>query len=98
MCVAKTVAELVDVTGLLIDALSRALAAIPRYGIDAFGRVFSGPGLAPPFVAVKVTRSLFHTQRGLNIDDRARVRRQGGGVIVNLLPPEARRLGSRARG
>lgn len=40
--------------------------------------------LAPPFYAVKVTGALFHTQGGLDIDDRCRVRRSDGSVIDGL--------------
>lgn len=62
-----------------IEALKRS------GGQDRFGRDFTGvPALAPPYCAVRVTGALFHTQGGLAIDDRARVRRQDGGVIANL--------------
>ncbi|MES2482672.1 MAG: FAD-binding protein, partial [Pseudomonadota bacterium] len=38
-----------------------------------------------PFHAVKVTGALFHTQGGLDIDDRCRVLRQDGTPLPNLL-------------
>lgn len=41
---------------------------------DPFGRDFTKkPRLAPPYYAVKVTGALFHTQGGLEIDEKARV-------------------------
>lgn len=44
-----------------------------------------GADLAPPFFAVKVTGALFHTQGGLDIDDRCRIRRTDGSVFPTLL-------------
>lgn len=41
-------------------------------------------GLSPPFHAVKVTGVLFHTQGGLDIDARCRVRRPDGTRLPNL--------------
>lgn len=81
---AATIADLAAVTGLNEANLRATLAAIPNPGTDAWGRRFDGPPLAPPYRAVKVTGALFHTQGGLVVDDRARVRRAGGGVFENL--------------
>jgi fumarate reductase flavoprotein subunit len=54
-------------------------------GRDRFGRVFApDQALVPPFHAVKVTGALFHTQGGLAIDAKARVRRKGGSLFPNL--------------
>jgi fumarate reductase flavoprotein subunit len=39
----------------------------------------------PPFHAVRVTGALFHTQGGLDIDARCRVRRGDGSLFPNLL-------------
>jgi fumarate reductase flavoprotein subunit len=39
----------------------------------------------PPFHAVRVTGALFHTQGGLDIDARCRVRRTDGSIFPNLL-------------
>lgn len=39
----------------------------------------------PPFHAVRVTGALFHTQGGLDIDARCRVRRPDGSTFPNLL-------------
>ena len=41
--------------------------------------------LTAPFYAVKVTGALFHTQGGLDIDARCRVRREDGTPLPNLL-------------
>jgi len=52
---------------------------------DPFGRDFSSkPGLQPPYYAVKVTGALFHTQGGLEVDERARVLGAGGRPIAGL--------------
>ncbi len=54
-------------------------------GRDRFGRQFTPEQVwAPPYLAVKVTGALFHTQGGLAIDADARVRRKGGGTFPNL--------------
>ena len=50
-----------------------------------FWRVFSGKeALEAPYYAARVTGALFHTQGGLEVDQRARVIRQGGGSFTNL--------------
>lgn len=41
--------------------------------------------LEPPYVAVRVTPGLFHTQGGLRIDDEGRVLRADGSTIPGLL-------------
>jgi fumarate reductase flavoprotein subunit len=82
---AQTISELSEVTGLPAEALTETLAAIPQGGKDAFGRDFGSHGLEAPFVAVKVTGALFHTQGGLVIDPAtARVRRISGELMENL--------------
>jgi fumarate reductase flavoprotein subunit len=53
--------------------------------IDEYGRDFSiGPILKPPFYAVKVTGSLFHTQGGLKVDSSARVLDEKDQALPNL--------------
>ncbi len=55
-------------------------------GRDGFGRQFaSDQRCASPYHAVKVTGALFHTQGGLAIDGAGRVKRQDGGIFLNLL-------------
>ncbi|HET7362085.1 MAG TPA: FAD-dependent oxidoreductase [Burkholderiales bacterium] len=58
--------------------LDATLAKVARFADgrekDPFGRDFTTkPKLVPPYYAVKVTGALFHTQGGLEIDQRARV-------------------------
>ena len=84
MRTAGTVAELADICGLPAVALEETLASISVEGIDEFGRSFTGPGLKPPYVGVKVTGALFHTQGGLNITSEARVRMKNGRTSPNL--------------
>ena len=81
---ARTIADLAAVCGLPEQALTTTLAALPMDGSDPFGRAFSGPGLAPPYHAVKVTGALFHTQGGLDVTSEARVKLTNGSVCPNL--------------
>jgi fumarate reductase flavoprotein subunit len=59
--------------------------ALKRSGADRFGRDFAGlPPLEPPYMAVRVTGGLFHTQGGLAFDTDARVLRDNGIPLPNL--------------
>jgi flavocytochrome c len=52
---------------------------------DRFGRAFSVQSeLKPPYVAIKITGALFHTQGGLLITPETRVVRSGGIPFPNL--------------
>jgi fumarate reductase flavoprotein subunit len=52
---------------------------------DRYGRNFSAEqACKPPFHAVRVTGALFHTQGGLAIDSKGRVRRKDGRSFPNL--------------
>ena len=55
--------------------LPRTLQEVEKYVAgtrDPFGRDFtSKPKLVPPYYAVKVTGALFHTQGGLDVDEKA---------------------------
>lgn len=64
----------------------RALSdADPDRRIDTFGRDFSGwKPFVSPLHAVRVTGAVFHTQGGLAVDDKARVKTRDGGVLPNL--------------
>jgi fumarate reductase flavoprotein subunit len=54
-------------------------------GQDRYGRNFSAEqACKPPFHAVKVTGALFHTQGGLAIDSKGRVKRKDGRSFPNL--------------
>lgn len=86
---AVTIAELaaslgVDAAGLA--AMSTAVDGLKSAGDrDATGRSFAGlKPLSPPYLGVRVTGALFHTQGGLAIDQDARVLRASGGLLPNL--------------
>jgi fumarate reductase flavoprotein subunit len=52
---------------------------------DHFGRAFSARSkLKPPYLAIKITGALFHTQGGLMITPETRVVRAGGAAFPNL--------------
>jgi fumarate reductase flavoprotein subunit len=70
-----------EAAGALREAAD--LAALARV-IGCPSVDLGGAALAPPFYAVKVTGALFHTQGGLDIDDRCRVRRADASVIDGL--------------
>ena len=68
----------------LAATLAQARDLAERGATDGFGRVFGSPALTPPFHALRVTGSLFHTQGGLVVDDAARVLRADGSALPNL--------------
>jgi fumarate reductase flavoprotein subunit len=68
--------------GLPEEAVMATLAAHGR-GADAFGRA-ARRVLEPPYFAAPVVGAVAQTQGGVLVDDAARVRRQGGGVIDGL--------------
>lgn len=87
---ADTLDELATVTGLPADSLKREFDAISEAASsgaeDRFGRKFKQEELlSPPYLAVKVNGALFHTQGGLVIDQDARVLREDGTPLPNLL-------------
>lgn len=72
-------------TGLPLTALTRAVESAQGSAPDAFGRTFEKIALAPPYLAVKVTGALFHTQGGLVVNPAtARVTHRTGGEFANL--------------
>ncbi len=85
---AGSVEELAGITGAPVAALAATLADVEscRTGgaFDRFGRKFAGSPLKPPYRAVRVTGTLFHTQGGLMIDDQARVLREDVSAFDNL--------------
>ena len=73
-----------EAAGALRTATDRAqLAAI--IGCDAGRLAPEIERFGPPYHAVRVTGALFHTQGGLDIDARCRVRRPDGSLFPNLL-------------
>ena len=83
---AKRLAERIGVPAEALQGTLRDTAAYAAGGSrDPWGRDFSGkPALAPPYYAVKVTGSLFHTQGGLRVDREARVCDAAGVPLPNL--------------
>ena len=81
---ADSVVDLAQSLGVPADALAKTLADIPTPGTDDFGRSFGPMALSPPYVGVKVTGALFHTQGGLCVDSSARVIDQDGVAFANL--------------
>jgi len=86
---ANTLSELAGMLGLPAAALERTNAEVDamRAGrqTDAFGRDFTGTEpLRAPFLGVKITGALFHTQGGVVIDPEARVLREDGSAFPNL--------------
>lgn len=76
--------ELARLIGCTTEAVQATLNAV-QPGIDSTtGRSFKR-ALQAPFHAIKVTGALFHTQGGLDIDAYARVLRQDGTPLPNLL-------------
>ena len=86
---ADTAEELAARIGVDADVLQSTLqecATLAESGkADIHGRRFdSATLLVPPYYAVRVTGTLFHTQGGLLIDNKARVRRADGGVFETI--------------
>ena len=86
---APDLALLASLTGLPLEGLKRTVEGIENFAAgsasDPFGRDFTTrPALQPPYYAVKVTGSLFHTQGGLVVDEQARVCDALGVTLPNL--------------
>ncbi|WP_299756389.1 FAD-binding protein [uncultured Boseongicola sp.] len=86
---ADTPGALAEKVGLDLAGLEQTIldynAAARAQSCDAFGRkAFAMAPLQAPFAAVKVKPGLFHTQGGLLVDVKARVRKASGGVVANL--------------
>ncbi len=81
---AETIEDLSKELGLPSMALDQTIREIPVGGTDQFGRSFSPPQLMPPFMGVRVTGALFHTQGGLRVDSSARVLKKDGTAFTNL--------------
>ena len=72
-----------------------ALAAWIGCDADTLAATLAGTRLMAPYCAIQVTGALFHTQGGLDIDARCRVRRADG---MLLLLPNLLAAGGAARG
>ena len=85
---ADTIEELAELLGLPAKALEKTVAtatASTQGSVDEYGRNFEGKKpLTSPFYGAKVTGALFHTQGGLEINDKAQVLKENGEPISNL--------------
>lgn len=86
---ADTAVGLADQIGIdpasLTACLHQCEALATSGEADIYGRRFDPATLlAPPYCAVRVTGTLFHTQGGLLIDGQARVRRANGGAFGTI--------------
>ena len=86
---ADTGEDLAVGTKLPVEALVATLREVEQHKVthmaDSFGRDWSHAApLTPPFCAVRVTGTLFHTQGGPAVDGSARVQLKVGGVVSNL--------------
>ena len=79
-----TVEGLAQELGLPADILAQTIRDLPWGGQDSFGRSFGKTPLTAPYCGVRVTGALFHTQGGLQVNDRAQVMRPDGSAIGNL--------------
>lgn len=95
---AQTIDALADELGLSADALTETVRGIPWGGTDAFGRAFGEMPLAPPYLGVKVTGALFHTQGGLVTGPGARVLKRDGTAFPNLFAAGGAACGVSGRG
>ncbi len=77
-------AALAQLIGCPPEGLQASLNAVQPGTDPVTGRTFKR-ALQAPFHAIKVTGALFHTQGGLDIDAKARVLRQDGTPLPNLL-------------
>lgn len=81
---AASIDSLADTIGCDPATLQATLAAVQPDTAGPDGRLFRR-ALQPPYVAVKVTGALFHTQGGLDVSPDMRVLRQDGTPFANLL-------------
>ena len=89
LSVANTLQELADSLNIPSAALAAEfehVALARQKGLaDRFGRTFQAQSeLKPPYVAIKITGALFHTQGGLMITPESRVVRPSGVAFPNL--------------
>jgi len=97
---AASTGELARLLSLPESSLAASIVETAQEDVDRFGRDLGAtPALQPPFLGVKVTGAIFHTQGGLRVDNQARVlRRQsnvplpnlfaGGGAAVGVSGPQ----------
>jgi fumarate reductase flavoprotein subunit len=84
-----TLEGLAEALGLPVESMLKTHQRVARYAsgelADPFGRNFkTQPLLEAPFYGIRITGGLYHTQGGLDVDARGRVRRPGGALFPNL--------------
>lgn len=84
VCSGDSIEDLAQNLGLPAPALAQTLCNIPTDTPDAFGRRFPAQSLNAPFMGVRVTGALFHTQGGLRTDGAARVLDKNDAPISGL--------------
>jgi fumarate reductase flavoprotein subunit len=98
---AEDVSEVAAVIGAPVESVAETLdaarAAAKDERPDPFGRSDWEAPLEPPYVLVKVTGALFHTQGGLAVDENARVLR-GGRPVPGLYAAGGAAIGMSGRG
>ncbi|CTQ56011.1 Fumarate reductase flavoprotein subunit precursor [Roseibium album] len=94
----ETLEGLAGDLGLPVDPFLQTMSDIRTQGPDAFGRDFKGPQLEAPFLGVRVTGALFHTQGGLRTGEMAKVYRADGTVFPNLFACGGAACGVSGRG
>lgn len=84
-----TPASLAGELGIDPAGLAKTLAIVDQVkaglSSDPFGRDFTGTSsLVSPYVGIRVTGALYHTQGGLAVDHNAQVKRVSGALLPNL--------------
>ncbi|HSZ41223.1 MAG TPA: FAD-binding protein [Trebonia sp.] len=74
----------VEPAALRAELAEAADVAAGRRQADRYGRTVFPAELRAPYRAVRVLPALFHTQGGLLVDSRARVRHRDGGTVPGL--------------
>lgn len=98
VCSGDSIEDLAQNLGLPAPALAQTLCNIPKDTPDAFGRRFPAQSLNAPFMGVRVTGALFHTQGGLRTDGTARVLDKNGAPIPGLFAGGGAACGVSGRG
>jgi len=86
---AHTLGDFCDIFKLPVHAMNKTLDTVRRIKSgkdrDPLGRDFVDTDqLEPPYVGIRVTGALFHTQGGLVVNENAQVKREDGTLLPNL--------------
>ena len=99
---ADDLSALATATGLPVEAVVEAMAAVQQYARgeaqDPFGRSSFEHQLTAPYAAVRIVPALFHTQGGLVVDGTARVLRPDGTAIDGLFASGGAAMGISGHG